>query len=137
MNLRELRKMARTLARDSKEHMFTSRMIDELINQGIDRLRQYPVFKTMEYLEDDDDVPSILPEPYHYILSMFASARLMEYDERHYEALDRRNEFETLLSQLLSEIENDRVTGAEDNLTNGEYIDAVKDVYFCRRHHRW
>jgi len=137
MNLQELRKQARVLSRDSGKYMFTDTMINGFINEGIDRLKQTIVFHDMEHLDADADEPDILPAAYHYILALYASARCMEYDERHYEAMDRRNEFETLLSQLISDIEASRVEDEEAEeetyLTNKTYADVVTDVYFCRR----
>lgn len=118
--------MTKTLSRDSGDYVFTDAMIKDFINQGIDRLKQTKVFNAMTHLDESTDVPTILPEEYHYILAIYASSRCLEYDERHYEALDRRNEFETLFAQLLNEIEADR----QGELTNSMYSDVVTNVYF-------
>lgn len=138
MNLLELRNMTRTMSRDNNGYMFLAYMIDDYINQGIDRLKQTVAFREMSHLHSDDDVPDILPEQYHYLLSIFAASRCLEFDERHYEAIDKRNEFENLLSDLLSEIEtgNLKVTTSDSDeaLTNGNYIDYVTDKYF--KYHR-
>lgn len=139
MNLLELRNMTKTLSRDSNGFMFLAYMIDDYINQAIDRLKQTVAFRGMEHLYSDEDVPKILPEQYHYLLSIFAASRCLEFDERHYEAVDKRNEFENLLSDLLSEIEtgNLKITSGDDSdvaLNNGCYIDYVTDKYFrCHR----
>lgn len=138
MNLLDLRNMTRTMARDSNGYMFLAYMVDDYINQGIDRLRQTVLFRNMEHLEADEDVPDLLPSQYHYLLAIFAASRCLEFDERHYEAIDRRNEFENLLAELLSEVEsgnlvihdNSRDDGKQEALNNGTYIDYIKDEYF-------
>ena len=138
MNLLDLRNMTRTMARDSNGYMFLAYMVDDYINQGIDRLKQTVVFRNMEHLNSDEDVPKLLPSQYHYLLSIFAASRCLEFDERHYEAVDRRNEFENLLSDLLSEIETGNLEITDDTdgdskmetLNNGTYIDYVTDTYF-------
>lgn len=130
------------MSRDSGDYIFTEKMLENFINEGIDRLKQTIVFKDMVHLESKYDEPIILPEQYHYILALYASSRCMEYDERHYEALDKRNEFENLLTQLLADIQAERIEkgvteeGETEYLNDGFYRDYVKDEYFVSRHGR-
>ena len=142
MKLIEIRNMTKTMSRDNNGYMFLAYMIDDYINQAIDRLKQTVVFRNMKHLHNDEEEPILLPEQYHYLLAIFAASRCLEFDERHYEAIDKRNEFEQLLSDLLSEIEsgNLEIMSSEDDdgssvkLDNGTYIDYVTDKYFkCLR----
>lgn len=145
MNLLELRNMTRVLSRDTNSFMFDDDMINGFINQAIDRCKQTPIFKNMHHLVNDDDVPDLLPTYYHYLLAIFASSRCFEFDERHYEGVDRRNEFENLFQDLMDEIEsgNQSITttitdsngnSSTEELDTATYIDYIKDEYFnCRR----
>lgn len=145
MTLTELIDMTRTLSRDTNGYMFDNEMVTDFINQGIDRLRQTPIFKNMEHLVNPTDVPKLLPSQYHYLLAIFASSRCFEFDERHYEGVDRRNEFESLFDDLMAQVESgnqDIIQKANDGGGTGDgtyvdkvletacYIDYVTDKYF-------
>lgn len=134
MTLTKLREMTHIYARDTNGYMFTEDIVDMFINQGIDRLRQYPIFKKMKYLEDLNDEPTLLPSEYHYMLALFSASRCFDMDERFYEGTEKRNEFESLLDNLISEIEsgNLTITDSEENtVVNGaNYIDYIKNVYY-------
>lgn len=143
MNLQELQNMTRVLSRDSNGYMFTNTDVDSFINQAIDRLKQELIFSKMVHLEDNEDVPNLLPEQYHYLLALFASSRCLEIDERQYEAVEKRNEFESLFADLMSEIQVGNVKildntisiSTPDDTSNiventANYIDYVKDEYF-------
>lgn len=134
MTLQELRDMTRAYSRDTNSFMFTNAMVDMFINQAIDRLKQEPIFVGMKRLRDSIDSPILLPEHYHYMIALFAASRCLEFDERFYEATERRNEFESLFTSLVSEIEagNLVITDAEGNVVDNTatYIDYVVDEYF-------
>lgn len=134
MNLIDLVHMTRVYCRDNNTHMFTDSNIKMFLNQGIDRLRQYKVFSKMPYLEEDDDVVEFLPAQYHYLLALFASSRCYDTDERFYEGLEKRNEFESVFSDLINEIESGNVSITDTEGTSVDempnYIDYVVDKYF-------
>lgn len=88
----------------------------------------------MPHLESDEDSVKLLPEPYHYMLALFAASRCYDMDERFYEGVEKRNEFEGLLEELISEIQcgNLEITDDEGNIIEDgtTYIDYIKDEYF-------
>lgn len=134
MNLTDLIHMTRVYCRDNNNHMFTDSNIKMFLNQAIDRLRQYKVFDKMSYLESNDDVVTFLPSQYHYLLALFASSRCYDTDERFYEGIEKRNEFESAFSDLINEIETNNVIISDDDGSTIDdkpnYIDYVVDKYF-------
>lgn len=134
MVLTDLINMTRIHARDNNAFMFTDSVITTFLNQAIDRLAQYPVFKNMPYLSTDSPTVHYLPRPYHYILSLFAAARCYDTDERFYEGTEKRNEFEHFLDNLIADIETGNIVIYDENNTvvqnTNICTDTVKDVYF-------
>ena len=134
MKLTDLVYMTRLYTRDNNSYMFTDSMITSFINQGIDRIRQYPYFVDMSYLSNASDEPSLLPSQYHYILPLFASSRCFEHDERFYEATEKRNEFESLLSDLISEVQMGNIVlkdeDGNDIKDSTHACEYVTDDYF-------
>jgi hypothetical protein len=134
MTLNELIHQTRLFTRDTFSNVFLEADIVTFINQGISRVRQYKPFRTMPYLSAKGESPVILPEPYHYLLPLFAAARLFDMDERFSEGTEKRNEFEYYFADLIGEIQAGNVeltdgTGtAIDDTTN--VIDYVTDTYF-------
>ena len=135
MTLSELRELTRLYTRDTNSYLFTESQIDLFLNQAINRLQQaYKGFQGMKKLRDSTDKVNILPEHYQYMLALFASSRLFDIDERFYEGIEKKNEFEQVLEDLISEIQsgnieltNDDGTAIEDSNT---YIEYIKDEYF-------
>ena len=134
MTLSKLREMTHIYARDTNGYVFPEDYIDMFINQAIDVLRQYPLFRGMKYLEESSDEPNLLPPNYHYMLAIFAASRCYDIDERFYEGVEKRNEFESLLDDLLAEIHagNIVIYDEEGNIIEdtANYMDVVTDVYF-------
>lgn len=136
MTLNDLIKMTRTYCRDNNSYVFTEANIKMFINQAIDRIRQYKIFGDMPYLNTKTDEVTFIPEQYQYLLALFAAHRCYDTDERFYEGIEKRNEFEQAFSDLINEIEagNVTITDAEgetlsdDDLPN--YIEYVKNEYF-------
>lgn len=136
MTLNDLIKMTRTYCRDNNSYVFTEANIKMFINQAIDRIRQYKVFGDMPYLNSKSEQVKFLPEQYQYLLALFAAHRCYDTDERFYEGIEKRNEFEQVFSDLINEIEagNVIITDAEgealtdDDLPN--YIEYIKNEYF-------
>lgn len=134
MTLTELIGMTRVYARDNNSFMFTDANITMFLNQAIDRLAQYPIFKNMPYLSTEEPNVYFLPRQYHYILALFASARCYDSDERFYEGTEKRNEFEQFMDNMLAEIESgnliiyDKDGIVVENTAN--YMDYVTDEYY-------
>lgn len=130
--------MTRLYCRDNNSYVFTDVQIKLFLNQAIDRIKQYKVFLGMKKLVNPDDVPNLLPEEYHYMLALFAASRCYDMDERFYEGVEKRNEFESLLDSLIADIQagNIIITDTDDEgnpviVEDGTiYIDYVKDEYF-------
>lgn len=134
MNLLELREMTHIYTRDTNNYVFPDNYIDIFLNQAIDRLRQYKVFREMSYLKYGDDEVNFLPSQYHYILALFAASRCFDVDERFYEGVEKRNEFESLLDDLIADIQAGNITIIDNdgNIVDDEtnYIEYVTDAYF-------
>ena len=134
MTFQELINLTKVYTRDTDSRIFTDVDIRMFINQGIDRIKQYNVFESMEYLSNLSDIPKLLPSMYHYILALFSASRLFDTDERFYEGTEKRNEFEQVFADVVDRIENgsliitDESGSVIDNTTN--VIDHVVDVYF-------
>lgn len=136
MILSDLVRMTRVYCRDNNANMFADTNIIMFINQGIDRLKQYKIFQNMPYVSNNNNEISYLPEQYHYLLALFASSRCYDTDERFYEGIEKRNEFESAFSDLINEIESGNVviTDESGNVIDAfqNYTDYVRDVYFKR-----
>lgn len=134
MNLQKLRQMVHVYTRDTNSFVFTESVIDMYINEAIDKFRQIPIFKGMSYLEDSTDEVNILPIQWQFLIPLYASSRCFEFDERFYEAVEKRNEFESLLSDLMSEIEAGNLILQDDegnDISNpAVYIEYVTNVYY-------
>ena len=134
MKLIDLIFMTRMYCRDNNNYVFTNSQIRLFLNQAIDRIKQYKVFNGMSHLENDEDTVKLLPEPYHYMLALFAASRCYDMDERFYEGVEKRNEFEGLLEELISEIQsgNLEIIDSDGNVVEDgtTYIDYVKDEYY-------
>ena len=134
MTLAKLREMTHIYARDTNSYMFLDSDIDMFINQAIDVIRQYPIFRNMKYLDDSSDEPDLLPPHYHYMLALFAASRCYDVDERFYEGVEKRNEFESLLDDLIAEVQsgNQVITDSNGSIVEdpAAYTEAVVDVYF-------
>lgn len=137
MQLTDIVYMTRLYTRDNNSYVFSDTMIKMFVNQGIDRIRQYKIFSGMNHLDSNTDEPTHLPSQYHYMLALFSASRCFDHDERHYEGVEKRNEFEQLLAEMIAEIECGNLqiydgNGDEviDGITSAD--DWVRDVYFVR-----
>jgi hypothetical protein len=135
MNLKMLRTKVRAHARDFNNTIFRQEDIDLFLNEGIDRIIQVlPQLNNISYLVDEGDVVNIIPREYSHLLASYAVARLFSQDERHYEATNFMNEFETKISELKTAIENRDVKlidpdSGEELILDLE-VDYVTDNYF-------
>ncbi len=132
MNLSQLVLRVRSNVNDLNENIFKKAMIDNYINEGVDRMRNSMYFKDMIYLTNSADVPIILPSQFHHLLAVYATSKCHESDERHFQSGTRMNEFEDKFLQLISAIENGEVVLYDANgvemVFDFEY-ETVKNVY--------
>jgi len=134
MTLTQLIARVRAYTNEKTTVIFTEAHVTNFLNEGIDRIQIIPELVGMDYLVLLDDVPALLPARYHYMLSVYATARCFEQDERHYEATNKMNEFETKLEELQGEIANGNVTivDGDGNAVTATYnVDYVQDTYFA------
>ena len=120
----------RSLTRDFSNSIFREQDIIDFINEAIDRIKQaIPELVKMEYLLSNAQIPNLLPEQYHHLLSIYATARCFGQDERHYQSSTHMNEFEVKLEELRTSIENGEITivDSEGNSINSDltvdYVD--------------
>ena len=132
MNLPELIKRTRRYVRDTTSKRFTDEEISEYINEGIDRLRSYPVLRDMPYIDMDDDI-YYLPDEYHYMLALYASSKCFAVDLDFYQEVQKRNEFENLFDDLISKIESGYIDILDMTMNPIDYtypVDYITDEYF-------
>lgn len=134
MTLVDLIGLARNYTRDIDSRIFTDGTIRTFINEGIDRVKHFNVFKDMSQLTLPADKVTFLPNPYHHMLALYASSRLFDIDGRYYEGTEKRNEFEHLFAELKDSIDNGvlEIFNTDGEVVeNNSYIDDnVTDVYF-------
>lgn len=133
MNRLELVKRVRVHVNDSQSILFTHQEIVDFINEGIDRIKQLiDELSGAKHLLQDTDSPKYLPEQYHHLLSVYASARVSAKDQRAYEAATFMNEFETKLDRLKYKIEIGEVIILDEwgDPLNGYVEEYVKNRYF-------
>lgn len=126
--------MAGIRLRDPAHTQYTIQLLNIAINQGIDRIKQeIPILRTMNYLDSDSDIPELLPDYYHEMLSIYAQFRALEMDERLYESRIANNEFEVKLSTLKGEIASGQIIikDTEGNeITETVINEQIKDTYY-------
>lgn len=139
MNRLELVARVRSLTRDLSNAIFREIDVVSYINEGIERMRQVIAeFETMSSLDENSSRPTLLPTQYHHLLAVYSASRCFGQDERHYQASNLMNEFETKLDGLKSAIEGGKIvivdpeTGAP--ITSSYREDHVRDVYFNKRY---
>lgn len=124
----------RSYTRDFSNTLFKELDITDFIDEGIDRFASYiPELRGMIYLDVNESVPILLPTPYHYLLSVFSSARCFAQDERHHQAATLMNEFETKLDELKSLIDSGEITitNPDGSIVPSPIVeDSVTNVYF-------
>ena len=133
----EIQRRASSLLRDESNTIYTKPFINDNINEGIDRLKQLIIeFKTLPYLLNDTDSPTLVPVSYHHLLAIYAMARCFEIDERHYEANKYMNEFEIKIDELKGLIAEGAIVikdGDGNTIVNDIKQDYVVNEYFKSR----
>jgi len=133
MNLSQLVLRVRSNVNDLNANIFKKALIENYLNEAVDRLRNSMYFVDMEYLVSDEQIPIILPTQYHHLLAIYATSKCHENDERHFQAGTRMNEFEDKFLQLVSAIENGEVTLRDADGVEMEFdfeYETVKNVYY-------
>lgn len=134
MTLKDIIHLTRVYCRDNNSKVFLEANIVLFINEAIDRMKQYKVFKSLEHLVHPTDELAVIPPHYQYIIPLYAAYRCFETDERFYEATEKRNEFESVFLDLINEIEsgNTVITDSEGEVVTDlpNYIEYVTDEYF-------
>lgn len=140
MNRLYLIARVRSLTRDFSNSIFREADIVAFLNEGVERFKQtIPQFRNEVVLDNNNAEPLLIPNYYHHILSVYASARCFSQDERHYQATTLMNEFEVKLEELKSKIESGEIiikdpeTGEDITTTNT--TDYVYDNYFLKKNY--
>ena len=135
MNRLDLIGRVRILTRDFSNSIFRESDIVDYINEGINRIRQViPELSGLEELTDNTQSPVLLPKQYHHLLALYSASRCFGQDERHYQASNFMNEFETKLDEMKISIEEGRIKIIDPQTNqpiNSTYeSDYVVDNYF-------
>lgn len=110
MNRLDLIRRVRSLTRDFSNAIFRESDIVDYINEGINRIRQViPELSGLKELTDNSQSPDLLPSQYHHLLALYSASRCFGQDERHYQASNYMNEFETKLDEMKIGIEEGRI----------------------------
>lgn len=135
MNRLDLIRRVRSLTRDFSNSIFRESDIVDYINEGINRIRQViPELSDLTELTDNAQSPDLLPKQYHHLLALYSASRCFSQDERHYQASNFMNEFETKLDEMKISIEEGRIKIIDPQTNqpiNSTYkSDYVVDNYF-------
>ena len=135
MNRLDLIGRVRSLTRDFSNSIFRESDIVDYINEGINRIIQViPELSGLSELTDNAQSPDLLPKQYHHLLALYSASRCFGQDERHYQASNFMNEFETKLDEMKVSIEEGRIKIIDPQTNqpiNSTYeSDYVVDNYF-------
>lgn len=133
MTLNEIVNRVRSYTRDTTGTLFTYSDVKDFANEGIDRLRQINALQGMKYLENDVDVPNLLPPQYHYGIAVYSASRCYTQDEQHYLAQTFTSEFEGLFALIELGIKEGTIKITDDSgnvITDNNEFDGVTNVYF-------
>lgn len=133
MTLLELVMKVRRYTRDTEGSLFTEVDVKDFCNEGINRIRKISELKNMKELENNHDIPILLPEQYHHLISIYGASRCFTQDEQNTLGQMFMNEFESKLIELEREIKNGSIiiTDPDGNtVVSTDVEDAVKNVYF-------
>ena len=97
----ELIQRVRSLTRDFANSIFREQDIIDFLNEGINRFKQVvPELSLIPKLLSNNQEPKPIPEPYQHLLAIYSASRCFAQDERHYQASNLMNEFETKLEEF-------------------------------------
>lgn len=137
MTANEIYNLSKLHTRDIDSALFTEDMFLIFLNEGIDKVRSFKPLVGMNHVLSVNDTINIIPDEYHYMFALWCACRFFDYDERFYEASEKRTEFESVYQDLTSSINNGKIVLYDDNgneisieNNNDNPFDYVKDVYF-------
>jgi FAD/FMN-containing dehydrogenase len=129
-------KRTRRYLKDMTTSVWTDEEIIDFINEGILVIKR----KIPEYFYDLKEIfiktdVMLLEDEYKNLPCIYAASRCFEQDEQHYRAVQRRNEFESIMEEMVEEIMGSYRYEQKTNDINNPYYtqlenDYVKDVYF-------
>jgi len=129
MTLKEMVIETRRHLKDYTETVWTDVDIKDFINRGILMIKkQVPEYFTDLLPVYNDSYSIVIDMEYEGLPAIFAASRCFEQDEQHYRATSKRNEFESALLDMETELKNsqkymDKVSGTYES-------DYVRDVYY-------
>lgn len=133
MTLNDLILRVRSYTRDTSGSIFTKADIVNYLNEAIDRIQTIQQLKGITYLVALTDVPTPLPNEYHYLIAVYSASRCMLQDEQDGRAGTLMNEFETKLDELKGKINNGEIVikDADGNEVVTEIqVDYITNKYF-------
>lgn len=137
MNRLSMIQRVRNLTRDLSNSIFRESDIVDYLNEAIERIGQVIVeLQGMNALQGNDDEPILLPKHYHQLIPLYSASRCFSQDERHYQATNFMNEFESKLEELRNQMESGVIvlTDSSGNpIVSSSSEDYVTDNYFNNR----
>ena len=140
MNRLQLISRVRQITRDLDDSVFLKLTIIDFLNEGIERCQQViPQLAGMVALPttatsaSDFTIPILLPSEHHHLLAIYGASRCFYQDERHYQASNLMNEFESKLGELKDAVEAGDIVIVDGTGTAIEItlpVDYVDDIYF-------
>lgn len=133
MTLNKLISRVRSYTNDNTASLFSTNDITDFINEAIDRLKHIPELSNMIYLEGNDDLPTLLPQQYHYILALYSASKCFSQDEQNYLAQLFMDEFLTMITLLENGIKDGTIIIVDsqgNSVSLNNEFDGVVDVYF-------
>lgn len=113
---------------DQTESVWTNTDIIDFIDEGMLRLQaEMPEFFYDYTRVEDKNLPINIPNKYKALPCIYAASRCFEQDEKRYEAVQKRNEFEQLLQDMLTKFVltkeyQDKVDANPDGDTGIDYV---------------
>jgi hypothetical protein len=126
----------RRYLKDVTTSVWSDEEIIDFVNEGILIIKR----SIPEYFYDLTEIfvkteTIVLDDEYKFLPCIFAASRCFEQDEQHYRAVQRRNEFESMLGDMKEEIINsykyeEKVAKSDNPYATKLEMDYVVDVYF-------
>lgn len=126
----------RRYLKDSSESVWTNNDIKDFINEGMLLIKRTIPEYFYDLVEVYDDAVIIQLEAYYKDMPcIYAASRCFEQDEQHYRATQKRNEFESQLEDMDSQIRgsieySDKIANPLNPYFDRMEMDYVRDVYY-------
>ena len=116
MNRIDIGLRVRSITRDFSNSIFREQDVIDYINEGIERIQHLvPELEGMSVLGSGAQEVELLPKPYHHLLALYSASRCFAQDERHHQATNLMNEFETKMQELNVGIQMGRIVILDAN----------------------